>query len=270
MLVREMLDRYFRDVVPNFKPRTQKDYAWIIGRLNSMPIADMHVDAVKPKDIGFLLDVEKGKQSRNRMVAVLSAAYSKAVGRWFVAEKNPCLSVQRNESKPRTRYVTDEEFKIIYDLVPRPLQIAMELALLTYQRQGDLLTLTWENVQEHGIFFQQGKTGKKLLVKFTPALEEVLDRARKLLPEIPRKYVIRRRNGTPYTSSGFKAIWIRKMREAHKAGLIKEKFTFHDLRAKACTDTGDVARASRSAGHNNIGITQSVYIRGVQEVQALR
>lgn len=269
MLVSEMLEQYQREVVPEFKPRTQKDYAWIIGKLIAH-FGHMDADTVKPKDVGLFLRVPTGKQSRNRMVAVLSAAYSEAVGRWFTVEKNPCLEVKRNPSKPRTRYITAEEFKIFQDFVPDPLKLAMELSYLTYQRQGDILALTWENVREDGIYIQQGKTGKKLLIRYTPTVRELLQRCRNQLPQIPRKFVIRRRTGQPYDSQAFKSRWIRYMNRAVKEGLLTERFTFHDLRAKACTDTDDLDRASKGAGHTNKQITQSVYIRSAQSVDPVR
>lgn len=265
----DLFDRYIADIVPKMAERTQKDYTWIIGKLREV-FGHMKPNDILPRDIGLFLDVKKGKQSRNRMVAVLSAVFTKAVGRWYVADRNPCMGVERNDSQKRTRYVSDEEFKAVYSIMLPRQQIAMDLALLTGQRQGDLLKLTWENVREDGIYFQQGKTGKRLLVEYSPELRAVLERARKLLPEIPRKYVLRRRQGLPYTSQGFKAIWIRYMRKAVEKGLIAEKFTFHDLRAKSVSDTLNIQEAFERAGHTSMAMTRGVYDRGTRKVKPLK
>jgi hypothetical protein len=39
-----------------------------------------------------------------------------------------------------------------------------------------------------------------------------------LLPQIPADYLIRKRNGRPYTEDGFSAIWQRSMGKHVKAG----------------------------------------------------
>lgn len=269
MLIAELLDRYLVSIVPKLAERTQKDYAWIIGKLREH-FGHREVNSLKPKDIGQYLDVEKGKQSRNRQIAVLSAVYTKAVGRWYVADRNPCLGVERNETHKRDRYVTDEEFKAVRALLSERHQAAMDLALLTGQRQGDLLKLTWDEVLDDGVFFQQGKTGKKLLIQYTDELEAVLTRCKRMLPNIPRRFVLRRRDGKRYSSEGFKAIWIRAMNKAVESGVIATRFTFHDLRAKCVSDTKDIQAAFERAGHTSMSMTRGVYDRGTRKVTALR
>lgn len=267
MQIRELLEKYQREVVPEHSPRTQKDYAWHIARLIEH-FGHLEVDELKPKDVGMFLSVPNGKISRNRSIAVLSAAYSQAVGRWWLAELNPCLKVLRNPSKPRTRYITNAEFEAMRSVCPPMVQVAMDLAYLTGQRQGDLLKLTRENEYKEGVFFQQGKTGKKLIVGLTDRLKEVMVRSRHM--KIPgRFYVIRNLAGEPYTSEGFRAVWQRYMRIALKRGLIKSRFTFHDIRAKCVSDTKDLQDAMKRAGHSNMNMTRQVYDRSVRVVPAL-
>jgi integrase len=249
--------------------RTQKDYRRHLKVLHAW-CGHMGPNDLQPRDIGKFLDVPKGKIQRNRQVAVLSAVYAKMVGRWYVADKNPCRDVERNQSKKRTRYVTDVEFQAVYNIMPARAQIAMDLALLTGQRQGDLLNLHWKNATPDGVFFQQGKTGKRLLVTISPALEEVLVRAKRMVPQLPREYVLRKRNGSKYTSEGFRAIWQRGMRKAIKLGAIAERFTFHDLRAKSVSDSSSIEAAFERAGHTSMAMTRGVYDRGIRKVTPLK
>jgi integrase len=44
------------------------------------------------------------------------------------------------------------------------------------------------------------------------------------------------RQGNPYTSSGFAAMWGKLMREATAKGIVARRFTFHDLRAYYVTE----------------------------------
>jgi integrase len=58
----------------------------------------------------------------------------------------------------------------------------MDLALLTGQRQGDLLRLKWKQITPEGITFRQGKTGKRLRVTMSPALQAVLESRQAVRP----------------------------------------------------------------------------------------
>jgi integrase len=268
--LRSFFDRYKREVIPTLAPRTQKDYARHMIVLERT-FGHMRPDEVRPKDVGQFLDRPKGKIQANRQVAVLSAIYAKMVGRWYVAERNPCIGVERNASKKRTRYVSDEEFSKVRAICSPRLRLAMDLALLTGQRQGDLLSLPWKNVTDEGILFRQGKTGKRLLVSLSPSLQAVLEAARQMIPKMDiGGYVLRTRQGRPYTSEGFRAMWQRTMVRAQKRGLIAERFTFHDLRAKSVSDTTDIQKAFERAGHTSMAMTRGVYDRGIRKVTPLK
>lgn len=279
----DVFDRYDREVVPTLAPRTQKDYRRHLQKLRQV-FGQMRPQDVKPKDVGALIIFGPGGAQSRKLVGVLSAVFGKAVGRWYVCDINPCQNVERPPAGKRTRYVTDAEYKAFYDICPVRMQIAMDLALLTGQRQGDIISLTWEQVDtigkprdEWAIRFKQGKTGKRIRVMIDPDLEAVLVRARKLLPHLPRKYVIRTGprtwvndpGGKRYTSDGFRAVWQRHMRYAIQRGVLKERFTFHDLRAKNISDTENLEDAMKRAGHMSMAMTRGVYDRGEREVQPL-
>lgn len=274
--IADYLDRYEREVVPTLAPRTQKDYHRHLKVLRA-EFGHKRPDDVEPRDVGRFLDVPKGKVHRVRMVAVLSSAYAKMVGKWYVAEKNPCSDVERHKNPPRDRYITDEEFWAIHAFMPPRVKIAMELALYTGQRQGDLLTLKWENVLEEGVLFKQSKTGQSRLVMYCepgddPEASELwatLARARKIVPLIPRHYVIRTEKGKKYNPEGFRAIWQRYMRNAMAKGVIATRFTFHDIRAKTVSDEENVDTAQLRAGHTSKAMTLRVYSRKVRKVAAL-
>lgn len=279
----QCFDRYLRDVLPSKGARTQKDYARHIKVLRRV-FGHRDPNDVQQRDIGRFLDVEKGKIQRNRQVAVFSAVYSKIVGRWYLARVNPCIGVERNESKRRDRYITNEEFDLIRARMPAVVQIAMDLALITGQRQGDLLALRWEHVAPNGISFRQSKTGKRLRVALSDELNKVLDRARKMKPDLPREYVLRTSKGRRYTSEGFRALWQRRMRKILKGyyrkprgkeriwhdPVIKERLTFHDIRAKCVSDSATLDEAYERAGHSNMSMTRSVYDRAEREVKPLK
>jgi integrase len=268
--LKSFFERYKREVVPTLAPRTQAGYSRHLVILDRS-FGHMRPDDLKPKDVGQFLDRPKGKIQANRQVAVLSAAYAMMVGRWYVADRNPCIGVKRNPSKKRTRYVTDQEFSAFQSICSPRLKLAMDLALLTGQRQGDLLTLPWKSVTDDGVLFHQGKTGKRLLVGLSPSLSAALAKARNMVPVVEvGGYVIRTRRGMPYSSDGFRACWQRTMRKALKRGLLKERFTFHDIRAKCVSDSVTLDAAFERAGHTSMAMTRGTYDRGVRKVTPLK
>ncbi len=263
----DCFDRYEHDVVPTLEPRTQQDYRRHLVILRKT-FGHMAPNDVQPRHVGMFLDVEKGKIQRNRIVAVLSAVYTKAVGRWYVADRNPCSSVERNPSKPRDRNVTDAEFAAMYAVCGPRLQVAMDLALLTGQRQGDLIRMKWSQETPEGISLRQGKTGKRLMIEMSPSVLAVLERAKAFLPHLPREYVLRNRKGRAYTTNGFRALWQAAMRRHVKKG--GKRFTFHDLRAKSGTDSDTLQGAFERLGHTSISMTRRVYDRGERKVKPLK
>lgn len=256
--VNQILDRFSRDYVPSLSPRTQRDYARHVRDLR-YHFGHFLADDMKARDFRDFMDVRRGKIQRNKQLAVLSCAFSEAVGRWYMAERNPCRDVKRHSSRPRDREVTDAEYQGFKAIVPLRMKLAMELSVLTGQRQGDILSMRWTQVDRviGKISFKQAKTGKRLGVRITPTVAEILDRCENL--GLPGEYVIRRRDGHRYTSDGFRAIWQRYQRRWAKAG--NERFTYHDLRARAAAKCKSVEEAMLLLGHQNISMTRRVYDR---------
>lgn len=272
--VSAILDRYQAECLPLLAPRTRKDYVRHLALLKN--VFGHYVAAeMKPKDFSAFLYNDgkiRGRIQKVRQLAVLSAAFTQAVSYWFWGLERNCLKdVKRPKSKPRTRYVTDAEFNAIKAIAPLRVKLAMDLALITGQRQGDLLSLKWTQLVDDTIQFQQAKTGKKLAIVITAKLDEVLDRCWLLQNggKDGGQYVITRRRGDRYTSEGFRALWQRTIRKALKLGAVKERLTFHDLRAKSGSDAKSLQEAFERLGHSSIAMTRRCYDRAIRKVQAL-
>lgn len=274
LVMNDLFDLYVNECVPELQPRSRRDYLNIIGILRNTFGAKAPAE-VKPRHVAEFINVKKGRIHRNRMVTILSTVFKKAMGRWCLDMDltNPCTVVERWPTKPRTRYVTDQEFQAFRATACPSVQIAMDLALLTGQRQGDLVGLTWKQIKDSSpdkadwyIEIVQGKTGKHLGISLSKAIEDVLDRA--ALHNPSGEHIIRTQFGKRYTEDGFRAMWQRYMRSWVKAG--NENFHFHDIRAKSISDNKNLDDAYLLAGHIDIKMTRRVYDRNMRHVKPLR
>lgn len=252
-----IIDRYIAEVIPTKSPKTQHENARQIKLLRDV-FGKMQPDDITPPHVYQYLD-RRPPVSGNREKALLSNVFSFAI-RWGVATNNPCKLVKRNDETPRDRYVTDEEFKTVFDAMPIAIQIAMEFALLTGLRQGDILKLTIGNCTPEGLLVKTGKTGRRMLFEWTPELIDLVNRAKAAPSSIASLYLVKTTAGTRYTGDGFRSIWQRVMKGQPC------RFTFHDIRAKASSDTPDKALL----GHVSAGIQARVYQRTPVKVRPIR
>lgn len=76
-------------------------------------------------------------------------------------------------------------------------------------------------------------------------------RLKALRPTVAGFHMICSGKGQPYSLCGFRSIRIRLQKRALAQGAIKERFTFHDIRAKTLTDADDTGKdAQQLAGHS--------------------
>lgn len=259
VIVNDILDRFEAEYIPNeLSPRTQRDYRRHVRDLRRW-FGSRIADEMKPRDFAEFMNVRKGRIQRNKQLAVLSCAFAQAVSVWFMCDRNVCRDVKRHRSRPRDREVTDQEFEEFMATVPFRMRLAMQLSVATGQRQGDILSLRWSQVDLLGlkIRFKQSKTGKRLAVRITPHMRELLSKCQDMAPDGP--HVIRRRDGDRYTSDGFRAIWQRYMRRWAAAG--NERYTYHDLRARAAAKCKTIEEAMLLLGHTSVNMTRRVYDR---------
>jgi integrase len=120
---------------------------------------------------------------------------------------------------------TDADVDAFRAAAPPHLALALDLALWTGQRQGDLIKLTWAAYDGQRIRLRQSKRGKRVTIPVGAPLRAALDAAKAKRRGLT---ILATTRGTPWTSDGFRASWGKV--EAAMGGL-----TFHDLRGTAVT-----------------------------------
>lgn len=179
---------------------------------------------------------------------------------------NPCFGLQLPMSKPRDRYVTDEEFLAIRDLAPPIIGYAMDLALLAGMDQATIRKLERRHLTNEGIEFERGKTDAFQLIEWNDELRLTVQAILRLRPQLRRALICNRR-GQPYSANGFQSQWQRVMKRAKAKSL--PVFHFHDLRAKSASDAESDQEAADRLGHEDVKLTRKVYRRLPRRATAL-
>ena len=272
----DVIDRYRTEVLPlKRSAKTRTDQAKQLAKLKAV-FGTVPADKITAQHCYRYLDARVSHPVAARHeISLLGHVFAKAI-RWGAATVNPVRTLERTPKGKRTRYVTDAEYDAVYSLANERMRIAMDLALLTGQRRGDLLMLKRAQLTDEGIVFHQSKTGAGVLVEWTDELRKITDRAKALKPQVPGEYLLRKRNGRAYTPYGFSAIWQRLMDKATKPGkdkaapVLGERFTFHDLRAKCASDKIGLEDAATLLGHASSQTTKSIYRRKMPRATPLR
>ncbi|HEE4340554.1 TPA: integrase, partial [Klebsiella pneumoniae] len=159
---------------------TRKDYTKYAGKV--LPVfGKVNPDKIKPEHIRRYMD-QRGMASKtqaNREKSFLSRVFRWGYERGYV-QHNPCQGVKKFKETARERYITDEEYKAVYDVAPDVVRATMEIAYLCLARQSDVLALTEDQIRETGIFIRQGKTGVKQIKAWSPRLRAAVALARSL------------------------------------------------------------------------------------------
>ena len=210
---------------------------------------------------------------------------------------NPVASIKRMSTPARDRYPTDSEVRRIkfHALVGRDgvrtrsgtyVAPLIDLAYLTGQRVGDLLELRWNKraatndegevvapyIAQEGLYFKPSKTekttGAKVLITWTPRLRAVIARI-EAVGRRNLRHVLTNQEAQPLLYSTFATAWWRACDRAGIKGL-----HFHDLKAKALTDTAEVRgmKDAQTKGAHSTEKQTSDYVRRrkAQKTEATR
>jgi integrase len=282
----ELFDRYLIEVVPKKAPRTRVENTRAILRLRKV-FGAMILDDLRPSQIYMYVSDSKNRLQARREVRVFSHVFTKAV-EWGLIDRHPFKGEVRLEGvDPRTRYVEDWEFEECLTLDSKRkkgsvlmIQAYLRMKLLTGLRLGDLLRLKMEALRDDGIHVQPRKTahttGKRLIIEWSPALRAAVDMARESRPFEGGDYLFCNRRGECYfddekdTCSGWNSMWQRFMDRVLDETKVKERFTEHDIRAKAASDAETLEHAQKLLAHADSKITDRVYRRKPEKVRPLR
>ncbi len=240
-------ERYRKEVIPLKAYGTQKEYSRAIDALRDV-FDSMPLEAIGPEHVRKYLDSRTKKVTANREIAVLSTIFNRAREWGYTKIANPCQGVHRNRELGRDRYVTDEEYRLLYAHADPILQDAMDLAYYTGQRVGDVLRMKRADIQDGALSVRQAKTKARLRIAIEGELAAVLDRI--TARAVVGVYLLTTERGDRLSHRQLR--WrFDRARDAAKVD-----FQFRDLRAKAATDMENLEQAQKLLGHATRDMTE--------------
>lgn len=284
----QLFDRYLIEIIPQKAAKTQTDNKIYIEKLRPV-FGDMFADDLEAQDVYAYVDKRSAKVAAKREVALLSHTLTKAI-RWGDIKKHPFKGQVRfdDESEretPRDRYIENWEIDELFLLKPKRKHdftlVAQAYTLiknLTGMSKGDLLRINpVKDLRDDGIHIERHKTKKKTKIKtiydWTDNLREACDIALAVRPVDISPFLFCKGDGEGYFNEktgrcdGWNSNWHRFMDRLIKETKITERFTDHDIRAKAASDAESDEHARLLMSHANVSMTRRVYRRKPEHVR---
>lgn len=212
---------------------TKRQYTIAARKLSAM-LAEFAPEQVQQRHVAQIrLSMADTPNMANRCLTVLRLVFDYAVEQQLV-DNNPATGIKRLEEAQRERLISPDEYRLIYAAAVPRLQVIMDLLYLTGQRVTDVLSIRRQDITETGIYFKQGKTGARLLVKWSPELRAVVDRAKKLCGNITALTLLHNRRGA---APDYKSVYEQWTTACGKAGV--QDADLRDLRAMSGTAAED-------------------------------
>ena len=190
------------------------------------------ITAVSLKNISDHLSKQTVHMQRHHRAALVEI-YRIALARGAVEDNLPERTERiKNITKKRPR-LTMEQYQTTHSQAPEWLQIAMDFALYSLQRQGDILKLKYEDIECGYIHLIQEKTKSPVKIAIGLKLQEVVSRSKRT--DIHSRFIVHKRNRNfPMKTHIAKSVLQEGWRQAVK-GIADPYPTFHEIRSLGIT-----------------------------------
>lgn len=236
--LRDMVDRYIRDVLPQ-KPKSERKQTaqllWWKKRIGHLLLADVTPAILVEQRDDFAKEKMRNGEMRSpstvaRYLAALSHAFTIAVREWNWIEDSPMRKVSKpKEPRGRVRFLDEDERTRLLHACKNSknsyLYMIVILALSTGMRRGEIMNLTWKDVELENkrIVLQYTKNGERRVVPLVGYALELLteySKCRRL-----DSFLVFPGERDPKKPFNFRSAWETAVAESEL-----EDFRFHDLR----------------------------------------
>lgn len=259
-------------------PSTLKQYGDAAKRLKKI-LKDFAPEQVKPKHAAAIKRAMASTPNMaNRVLSFGRQVFDHALEEQEI-EANPFVGIKRHKEAKRTRLILWEEWWKIRAVAPRRLQLVMDGLFLTDQRIDDVLAIDESDGVDAGVYFEQSKTGKELIIGWNVDLRTWWDECKALHGKVVRvafedktrpRPLFKTRYGRRPAYRTVYDQWVLACERAHV-----EDANLHDNRAFSATEMkrqqGGGERGEQAAqkllGHDTRRSTK-IYLRG-REVEVV-
>lgn len=268
----ELIDRYVKDVLPS-KPKIARDQtqqlAWWKAEIGSYALADVSPSLLAEcrDKLGREITVRNKPRSPAsvlRYMAALSAAFTTAVKEWGWVEDSPMRKVTKpKEPRGRVRFLSDEERSRLLQACKEStnpyLYTVVILAISTGMRQGEIMNLTWDDVDlsQGRAILHETKNGERRAVAITGHALELLRELNKVRRiDCNLLFPAKRNTGQkPQKPLDLRTPWETAVKKAEL-----QDFKFHDLRHSAASylamNGASLAEIAEVLGHKTLAMVK--------------
>lgn len=190
-----LADRFVREFLPGRKlaGKTLADYTDRITKLAGHFGAARLVNTIETEEIATYLDARPANSgNKDRALLLMFWKYAMSKG---ATRNNPVEATFRaHEDKQRQR-LDIEAFRAIRSAAEPWFQIALDLAIVTLQRRGDLVGMRYDDIRDGRLYVEQGKVERhgtgRIAQRIGPQLAEIIARSR--TDDIASPFIVHRR-----------------------------------------------------------------------------
>lgn len=260
----EIIDRYKKEILPR-KPKAVKQrtmqLSWWSKEIGCYSLADVTASIISENRSKLLSEEIAPNKTRssstvNRYMAALSHVLSIANREWEWISENPCSKLSKlSEPRGRVRFLSDDERSRLLiackQSKSRHLYVIVVLALSTGMRLGEILSLSWEQVdlKTCKIILHDTKNNERRAIPLKGhAYDVVEDWSR--IQRIDTKMLFPNKRD-PHRHIDIRSPWYTALQKAEI-----EDFHFHDLRHSAASylamNGATLAEIAEVLGHKTL------------------
>ena len=177
LTVADLAERYLKEHAEvHCKPRTKEAYRWLVVKFVLPELGKLAIEAVEREHIATLhYGHRETPYQANRILEVVRKMFNLAEA-WGLRKDgaNPCRFVQKYKEKKRERFLTEDEFRRLGQVLNEAEAegsetfssvTAIRLLMLTGCRLNEIQTLRWEDVDLAAgeLRLQDSKTGARMV-----------------------------------------------------------------------------------------------------------
>lgn len=256
----ELIDRYIVEVIPTMRGALEDRFR--LKALQRRTLSKLSMTALTPAKIAEYRDQRLTQVSSGtviRELAYISSIINQARREWGINIDNPVRIVRKPQSpQGRNRILNEaEKLRILDELAPRPtrrvsiwMKPLVEFALESGMRRGEMLALTWANVDliNRTAFLPLTKNGESRTVPLS-------SKAILILESLPRSIT-----GAVFLIKP-EAVAAAFIKATRRAGV--KDFHFHDLRHTAITHLAtklpNLIELAAVSGHKSLAMLKRYY-----------